>query len=338
MSSLFSDWLARQSAAPEAHAPAHEAQADVAAEAPTPDARPAEAEAAPVGADASGAVTAEPVAESGAGTAGAASTAGGAKTARSGRAKPEKIVLDTQLAAAIDIARNAIAEVAGSSLVGEHLGTVAEGTRLVTHFFVCNDPNYRGWRWVAVLARAPRAKKVTVCETALLPGPDALVAPEWVPWEERLEPGDMTPRDTLPKLDQDPNLQPGFQQTEDNSADNVDQIANFEFGLGRERVLSADGLAAAASRWEHSEAGGEGEFAARAAAHCGSCGYLMPIAGSLRQKFGVCANAWSPFDGRVVGLESGCGAHSETDVRRPNHEPAEAVVDDYSGELEYQEG
>src|SRR5699024_9319500 len=111
MSSLFSDWLARQSAAPEAHAPAPEAQADVAAEAPAPDARPAEAEAAPVGADASGAVTAEPVAESGAGTAGAASTAGAAKTARSGRAKPEKIVLDTQLAAAIDIARSAIAEV-----------------------------------------------------------------------------------------------------------------------------------------------------------------------------------------------------------------------------------
>ncbi|MBR7503695.1 DUF3027 domain-containing protein, partial [Mycobacterium tuberculosis] len=66
----------------------------------------------------------------------------------------------------------------------------AEGTRLVTHHFVCTDPSYRGWRWVAVLARAPRSKKVTVCETALLPGPDALVAPEWVPWDQRLEPGD----------------------------------------------------------------------------------------------------------------------------------------------------
>lgn len=298
MSSLFSDWLARQTAAP-----AHTA-------------------------DASNETTAD---------AGATASARAGKTARA-RTAPEKIVLDTQLAAAIDIARNAITEVAGSAVVGEHLGTVAEGTRLVTHYFVCTDPTYRGWRWVAVLARAPRAKKVTVCETALLPGPDALTAPEWVPWEERLEPGDMTPKDTLPKLDKDPNLQPGFQQTEDNSADNIDQIQNFEFGLGRERVLSADGLSAAASRWADSDAGPEGEFASRASAHCGSCGYLMPIAGSLRQKFGVCANAWSPFDGRVVGLESGCGAHSETDVHKPNHEPAEAVVDDYSGELEFQEG
>lgn len=260
----------------------------------------------------------------------------GATTAQ----KPARTaVLDAQLAAAIDVARSAIAEVAGSAVIGEHLGATAEGTRLVTHYFVCTDPSYRGWRWVAVLARAPRSKKVTVCETALLPGPDALVAPEWVPWDQRLEPGDLTPRDTLPKLDNDPNLQPGYQQTEDNSAENIDQIANYEFGIGRERVLSPEGLTAAAQRWADSEAGADGEFATRASAHCGSCGYLMPIAGSMRESFGVCANAWSPFDGRVVQLDSGCGAHSETDVRRPDTSPAEAVVDDYArGELELQEG
>ena len=319
MSSLFSDWLARQTAAPAENDAEQTTEAAPGSDVPT----------------AAGESTA-----AGSAVAADSGTAASAKAAKTGRPRSgtEKVVLDTQLAAAIDIARTAITEVAGTAVVGEHLGTVAEATRLVTHYFVCTDPTYRGWRWVAVLARAPRAKKVTVCETALLPGPDALVAPEWVPWEERLEPGDMGPRDTLPKLDQDPNLQPGFQQTEDNSADNVDQIQNFEFGLGRERVLSSDGLSAAASRWAESDAGPDSEFASRAAGHCGSCGYLMPIAGSLRQKFGVCANAWSPFDGRVVGLESGCGAHSETDVRRPNNEPAEAVVDDYSGELEFQEG
>ncbi|QPS33880.1 DUF3027 domain-containing protein [Brevibacterium casei] len=276
----------------------------------------------------SGTAEAEVAAPSGAG----APSAPAQKPART-------VVLDAQLAAAIDVARSAIAEVAGSAVIGEHLGATAEGTRLVTHHFVCTDPSYRGWRWVAVLARAPRSKKVTVCETALLPGPDALVAPEWVPWDQRLEPGDLTPRDTLPKLDNDPNLQPGYQQTEDNSAENIDQIANYEFGIGRERVLSPEGLNAAAQRWADSEAGADGEFAARASAHCGSCGYLMPIAGSMRESFGVCANAWSPFDGRVVQLDSGCGAHSETDVRRPDTSPAEAVVDDYArGELELQEG
>ncbi|MCD1285427.1 MULTISPECIES: DUF3027 domain-containing protein [unclassified Brevibacterium] len=320
MSSLFNEWLARQTAQPNSADPAGTTATAAS------DAETAASDAAAAPADTSG-------------TEAATASAKPAKSGRTAKSGTEKIVLDTQLAAAIDIARSAITEVAGTSVVGEHLGSVAEATRLVTHYFVCTDPTYRGWRWVAVLARAPRSKKVTVCETALLPGPDALVAPEWVPWDQRLEPGDLTPRDTLPKLDRDPNLQPGFQQTEDNAADNIDQIANFEFGIGRERVLSADGISAAASRWADSDAGPEGEFASRASAHCGSCGYLMPIAGSLRTKFGVCASEWSPFDGRVVGLESGCGAHSETDAKKPSHEPADAVVDDYAaGELEYQEG
>lgn len=327
MSSLFSDWLARQTAAPEA----------VATGATASDPAASDPAASNDGATDDGA-TGAAVTAAAATASDATTSVKAAKPGRAAKSTTEKIVLDTQLAAAIDIARSAIAEVAGSSLVGEHLGTLAEGTRLVTHYFVCNDPVYRGWRWVAVLARAPRSKKVTVCETALLPGPDALVAPEWLPWEQRVEPGDMTPKDTLPKLDADPNLQPGFEQTEDNSAENIDQIANFEFGIGRERVLSSDGISAAASRWADSEAGPEGEFAAQASANCGSCGYLMPIAGSLRTKFGVCANAWSPFDGRVVGLDAGCGAHSETDVRRRDSEPPEAVIDDYSGELEFQEG
>lgn len=320
MSSLFNEWLARQTAQPNSADPAGTTATAAS------DAETAASDAAAAPADTSG-------------TEAATASAKPAKSGRTAKSGTEKIVLDTQLAAAIDIARSAITEVAGTSVVGEHLGSVAEATRLVTHYFVCTDPTYRGWRWVAVLARAPRSKKVTVCETALLPGPDALVAPEWVPWDQRLEPGDLTPRDTLPKLDRDPNLQPGFQQTEDNAADNIDQIANFEFGIGRERVLSADGISAAASRWADSDAGPEGEFASRASAHCGSCGYLMPIAGSLRTKFGVCASEWSPFDGRVVGLDSGCGAHSETDAKKPSHEPADAVVDDYAaGELEYQEG
>jgi len=41
------------------------------------------------------------------------------------------------------------------------------------------------------------------------------------------------------------------------------------------------------------------------------------MAGALRRTFGVCANVWSPSDGRVISLDHGCGAHSETDVEEP---------------------
>ncbi len=259
-----------------------------------------------------------------------------APTARERRAprRPAAIVLDAVLAEAVDVARSAITEVAGESEVGAHLGVVAEDTRLVTHSFECTNPAYRGWHWVAVLARAPRAKKATVCETALLPGADALVAPAWMPWEERVRPGDMRPKDVLPKAEDDPNLDLGLEQVDVRPGDDVDQVPNFEFGLGRTRVLSREGIANAAQRWVESDAGPDGEFAREARGQCSTCGFLLPIAGSMRTRFGVCANKWAPFDGRIVALDAGCGAHSETDVQRRSTEPANAVVDDFAESLD----
>jgi hypothetical protein len=256
----------------------------------------------------------------------------------SGTRRPVKPAADKQLLDAVSIARDAIAEVADPNHIGAHLGAVMEGQRLATHSFTCTAKAYRGWHWVAVLARAPRSKKVTVCETALLPGDDALVAPRWVPWEERLQPDDLGSRDVLPKVDEDPNLQPSFEQVPLEDDEDIDQVPNFEFGLGRKRVLSPLGLANAAQRWNESEAGPEGEYAKRATAHCSSCGFLLPMAGTLRTQFGICANEWSPFDGRVVSLDAGCGAHSETDVHKQGPDAAQPVVDDLHDAIEVSAG
>jgi hypothetical protein len=49
----------------------------------------------------------------------------------------------------------------------------------------------------------------------------------------------------------------------------------------------------------------------------------------------VCANEWSPSDGRVVSLDHGCGAHSETDMDHP--EPTsvgDPIVDEFAVDLE----
>lgn len=117
---------------------------------------------------------------------------------------------DRLCAEAVDLARKAAEEVAHPGKVGEHLQAVAEGDRVVTHFFACREPGYRGWRWAVTVARASRARTVTVDETALLPGPDALLAPAWVPWSERLRPGDLRPGDLLPAEPDDPRLVPGY--------------------------------------------------------------------------------------------------------------------------------
>lgn len=311
MSGLFDRWLASMTEAPPA-ATAPQTTTDAPAEQPAEQL-----------ADAPAAQSADDPAEQPAAT----------RERRQPR-RPAVPVLDPVLAEAVDIARAAIVEVAGEAEVGSHLGAVAEDTRLATHSFACTNPAYRGWHWVAVLARAPRSKKATVCETALLPGADALVSPAWVPWEERVEPGDMGPQDVLPKSDTDPNLELGLEQVDVHPGDDIDQIPNFEFGLGRARVLSREGIEDAARRWENSDAGPNGEFARQARGQCSTCGFLLPIAGSMRTKFGVCANKWAPFDGRIVALDAGCGAHSETDVQQRSTEPAQAVIDDFAESLD----
>ena len=49
---------------------------------------------------------------------------------------------------------------------------------------------------------------------------------------------------------------------------------------------------------------------------------MLPVGGPVGQLFGLCANAMSPADGRVVSLAFGCGAHSEVEI-----EP-DAVIDE----------
>lgn len=221
--------------------------------------------------------------------------------------------LDAVCAAAIDVARQAAVAVGGES-VGEHQAVHAEGDRLVTHAFAAEVAGYTGWFWSVSVTRVPRSKSVTVDEVVLLPGPDALLAPPWVPWSERVRPGDLSPGDLLPVDPDDPRVVAAFLSTDD-PADPV-QVAEvaFELGLGRERVLSRDGRAEAAERWRAGDVGPGSAMASSAPAHCGTCAFCVPVAGSLRAAFGVCTNELSPADGRVVSVEYGCGAHSDVVV------------------------
>lgn len=233
---------------------------------------------------------------------------------------------DNVLAAAKDLAHAALLEVTEAGAVGEHLGMVMDADRLGTHFFACSAPGYPGWRWAVTVARPPRARKATVCETHLVPGDGALLAPAWVPYAERLAPGDIGAGDVTPFIEADPNLEAGWEAT---GEEDVDQLAILDLGLGRPRVLSAEGRDQAAQRWYDSDRGPSADIARQAPASCGSCGYFLPMAGALRAVFGVCANEWSPSDGGVVALTHGCGAHSEIDVKAPEPERIEPpVLDD----------
>lgn len=104
---------------------------------------------------------------------------------------------DAFLAAAVDVARAAIEGIAPAEQIGRHLAAKSEGDRLVTHLFESKLAGYGGWQWYAVLTRNSRSKVVTVDELGLLPSDDSILAPEWIPWAERVRPGDEQGEDEL---------------------------------------------------------------------------------------------------------------------------------------------
>lgn len=235
---------------------------------------------------------------------------------------------DAACSAAADAARAAAVEVAGD-LVGEHVRAQADGERLVTHYFASAERGYAGWHWAVTVARAPRAKDVTVCEICLVPGPDALVAPEWLPWSERLRPGDLGVGDMLPTAPDDDRLVPGYVAYDPGSDDPAVEDMSSELGLGRLRVMSRLGRLEAADRWYEGERGPDAPIARAAPMPCGTCGFYLPLAGSLRAAFGACGNEFAPDDAMVVSADHGCGAHSEALVEAPNvPEPGVVILDD----------
>jgi hypothetical protein len=220
-----------------------------------------------------------------------------------------EIKIDTVCAGAVDLALASARDLAGGD-VGEHLGVRAESDRMVTHMIEALLPGYTGWYWAVTVGRAPGFAP-TVAEIVLLPGSDSILALPWVPWSERLQPGDLSPGDLLPAVADDPRLVPAYLDSSDADPLGAEHEVAFELGLGRVRVLSRDARLDAAERWFDGTGGPDTPMARQAPAQCGSCGFLIQVSGSLRAAFGICANEITETDGRVVSVEHGCGAHSE---------------------------
>ncbi|GAA4793313.1 hypothetical protein GCM10023200_31440 [Actinomycetospora chlora] len=227
------------------------------------------------------------------------------------------------LAAAQDLARAAAVDIADGDAgqVGDVVAVRPEDVPdAATVYFAAEKPGYRGWYW-AVTVAGPDGD-VTVSEVVLLPGPDSVVAPAWVPWTERLRAEDLGPGDLLPVEEDDERLVPAHAALDPDEEEGAEADAagpgvrevGDELGMGRPRVMSREGRLDAAVRWSDGDFGPGTEMARAASAHCGTCGFYLPVAGSLRAAFGVCGNGNVPADGHVVHAEYGCGGHSELQV------------------------
>lgn len=111
---------------------------------------------------------------------------------------------DAFLAAAVETARAALVDIARPEDIGRHVAAKSEGERVVTHLFESLLSGYRGWYWFVTVARISRSKVVTVNEIGLVPSDDAVLAPEWVPWSERVRPEDRAAAEEEAQADGEP--------------------------------------------------------------------------------------------------------------------------------------
>ena len=204
--------------------------------------------------------------------------------------------------------------------------------------FDCLKRGYEGWQWSVTLYHDEERDIWTVDETSLLPTSRALLAPAWIPWKDRLKPKDIAVTDALGTEPADPRLEPGYQADAEtkstisrkSSSDSGDHQTESEpherttpadieqavdsMLLSRRHVLTALGRDQASERWYQGQHGPKSLSTRVAEGNtCSTCGFFVPLRGDLGAMFGVCANLWSPDDGRAVSIDHGCGEHSEID-------------------------
>jgi len=230
---------------------------------------------------------------------------------------PAKIELEpnkSDIFGALTLAKQAAIEDAGKAeYVGEFYSIDSDEERVATYLFHAKLPGYSGWMWAVTVAKVDDQSDATICDVVLLPGGKALLAPNWVPYSQRIQPGDLGVGDVVPTSPDDERLTQSYAALPGEEELDIAQL--FEFGLSRARVLSILGRDAASKRWYEGDRGPKAPIAQAAPKPCSSCGFFIPITGSLRGAFGVCSNAISPEDARVVSFDHGCGAHSEALIK-----------------------
>nr|WP_051067239.1 DUF3027 domain-containing protein [Corynebacterium ciconiae] len=194
--------------------------------------------------------------------------------------------------------------------VGKHIGAQLIDDTLAVHRFAAEVPGYRGWQWHVSVTAAPGSEHVTVNDVSLIAGRTALTAPEWVPYAERIRPGDLDPETQLPLEEGDPRV---VETTDDQGETH--------------REISSVGLSKARRRWGRGSFGPSSEFAQKASHECGSCAFYLQLPEEVGRNFGVCANEYSA-DGHVVHTSYGCGAHSDTPPKEQLGAPVAVPYDD----------
>jgi hypothetical protein len=83
-------------------------------------------------------------------------------------------------------ALTALLEVQPASTIGDFVSETDEGDYVTSYRFATTMPGYPGWNWTVTVADLPD-EHPTIVESELLPAEGALLAPDWIPWSERMD-------------------------------------------------------------------------------------------------------------------------------------------------------
>ncbi len=93
---------------------------------------------------------------------------------------------DTEEATAVAFSRAALEALTPAATIGEPAGETDEGNGAVTHYFAAVLSGYPGWKWAVTIVQLD-GEGPTLLETQLMPGDGSLLAPDWIPWSERMD-------------------------------------------------------------------------------------------------------------------------------------------------------
>jgi hypothetical protein len=148
-----------------------------------------------------------------------------------------------------EIARSAaLAGAEMPSQVGAFISVEFEDeNRVASYLFGADIQGYKGWRWCVTVAKVDKDAEPTVCDVVVLPGPDSLLAPDWIEYKDRILPEDIQPGVIVPSVLDDTRLVPGVNALIQDEG--LDATETFDLGLMRPRVLSIEGRDQASKRW-----------------------------------------------------------------------------------------
>ena len=110
-----------------------------------------------------------------------------------------------------DLARSAaLGDAEKPSQVGNFISVEFDDEdRVASYLFDADIQGYKGWRWCVTVAKVDASAQPTVCDVVVLPGPDSLMAPEWIEYKDRILPEDIQPGVIVPSVLDDTRLAPG---------------------------------------------------------------------------------------------------------------------------------